>query len=68
MRRTYRFAPRDGAASSFLDIPANQPQPAYVTQMENAGGYLLSRGIAPVWIGEFGTDTGSLANFGLAPS
>ncbi len=48
--------------------PARQPQPAYVTQMENAGGYLLSRGIAPVWIGEFGTDTGSLANFGLAPS
>src|SRR5207248_2650235 len=42
--------------------------PAFFTQMENAGGYLLSRGIAPVWIGEFGTDTGSLANFGLAPS
>ena len=48
--------------------PAGQPRPAFFTQMRNAGGYLLSRGIAPVWIGEFGTDTGSLANFGLAPS
>ena len=48
--------------------PPNQSRPAFSAQMEKAGGYLLSRGIAPVWIGEFGTDTGSLANFGLAPS
>jgi endoglucanase len=48
--------------------PANQSRPAFFTQMEDAGGHILSRGIAPVWIGEFGTDTGSLANFGLAPS
>ena len=46
--------------------PANQSQPAFFTHMEHAGGYLLSRGIAPVWIGEFGTDTGSLANCQLA--
>ena len=29
---------------------------------------MVPQGIAPLWIGEFGTDTGSLANFGLAPS
>lgn len=47
---------------------ANQSQSAFFAQMEKAGGYLLSGGVAPVWIGEFGTDTGSLANFGLARS
>jgi len=43
--------------------PAEQPRAAYLEQMERAGGYLLSQQIAPVWIGEFGSDTKSLAGF-----
>ena len=43
--------------------PAEQPRAAYLEQMERAGGYLLSQQIAPVWIGEFGSDTRSLAGF-----
>ena len=43
--------------------PGEQPRVAYLEQMERAGGYLLSQQIAPVWIGEFGTDTRSLAGF-----
>ena len=31
--------------------------------MHRAGGYLLSERIAPLWIGEFGIGTGSLAGF-----
>ena len=34
--------------------------------MNKAGGYLLANQVAPLWIGEFGNDTRSLANFGLA--
>jgi endoglucanase len=48
--------------------PAGQPRQAYFDQMRRNGGYLLSEQVAPVWIGEFGNDTRSLANFGLAPS
>jgi hypothetical protein len=42
--------------------------------MTKAGGYILGGqadgpdGLAPLWIGEFGNDTGSLANFGLDPT
>ena len=48
--------------------PAGQSRQDYLGQMHRNGGYLLSERIAPVWIGEFGNDTRSLANFGLAPS
>ena len=43
--------------------PREQPRAAYLEQMHRAGGYLLSEGIAPLWIGEFGIGTGSLAGF-----
>jgi endoglucanase len=43
--------------------PGDQPRAAYLEQMERTGGYLLSRQLAPVWIGEFGSATGSLAAF-----
>jgi endoglucanase len=48
--------------------PGGQSRQAYFSQMRDNGGYLLSQQIAPVWIGEFGNGTRSLANFGLAPS
>ena len=48
--------------------PAGQPRQAYFDQMRRSGGYILSEQIAPVWVGEFGNDTRSLASFGLAPS
>jgi endoglucanase len=43
--------------------PGDQPRAAYLEQMERTGGFLLSRQLAPVWIGEFGSATGSLAAF-----
>ena len=48
--------------------PKAQSRAAYFDQMNKAGGYLLANQVAPLWIGEFGNDTRSLANFGLAPS
>ena len=48
--------------------PAGQPRQAYLDQMRRNGGYLLTEQIAPVWMGEFGNETRSLANFGLGPS
>ena len=48
--------------------PRGQPRSAYLDQMKRAGGYILGEQIAPLWMGEFGNDTRSLANFGLAPS
>jgi endoglucanase len=51
--------------------PRGQSRSAYFDQMNQAGGYLLggqADGMAPLWIGEFGHDVRSLANFGLAPS
>ena len=48
--------------------PGGQFRQAYFDQMRRNGGYLLGEHIAPVWIGEFGNDTRSLASFGLAPS
>jgi endoglucanase len=47
--------------------PRGQPRAAYLEQMEQAGGYLLGQRAgqaAPLWIGEFGHDTRSLASFG----
>jgi endoglucanase len=48
--------------------PGGQSRQAYLYQMHRNGGYLLSEQTAPVWLGEFGHDTRSLASFGLAPS
>jgi endoglucanase len=48
--------------------PGGQSRLAYFDQMRRSGGYLLRDQIAPLWIGEFGNDTRSLANFGLTPS
>jgi endoglucanase len=44
--------------------PGGQPRQAYLSQMHRSGGYLLTEQVAPLWIGEFGNDTRSLANFG----
>jgi hypothetical protein len=43
--------------------PENQPRAAYLEQMERTGGYLLTQQLAPVWVGECGTDTRSMAGF-----
>jgi endoglucanase len=48
--------------------PAGQPRSAFFDQIHRAGGYLLTAGIAPLWIGEFGNDTRSLDNFGRSSS
>jgi len=45
-----------------------QSAASYAQEMNKAGGYIVSEQIAPLWIGEFGNDTGSLANFGLDPT
>ena len=46
----------------------NESQSAYAEQMNKGGGHILGDQTAPLWIGEFGNDCGSLANFGMAPS
>ena len=43
--------------------PQGQPRAAYLEQMHRVGGYLLSEQMAPLWIGEFGNDTRSMAGF-----
>ena len=52
--------------------PSGQPQTDYYNQMDANGGYLVTGGTAPLWIGEFGAstdqataafDAGWLANF-----
>jgi endoglucanase len=62
----------DRVVYSMHDYPwfhaAGQPRQAYLDEMRRNGGYLLTEELAPVWIGEFGNGTRSLANFGLAPS
>jgi endoglucanase len=45
---------------------AGQSQAAYITAMGNAGGFLMTEGTAPVWIGEFGTANDSLAAVGAS--
>jgi endoglucanase len=47
--------------------PQGQSRQAYLDQMHRNGGFLLTERIAPLWIGEFGNDTRSLANFALPP-
>jgi endoglucanase len=44
---------------------SGQSRSAYFEQMRKAGGYLLAAEVAPLWMGEFGNDTRSLANFGV---
>jgi endoglucanase len=62
----------DKVVYSMHDYPwfhaASQTQAEYIDEMNKAGGYILSEQVAPLWIGEFGNDTGSLANFGLDPT
>jgi endoglucanase len=62
----------DKVVYSMHDYPwfhaANQAEEAYVTEMNKAGGYLMTNEIAPVWIGEFGIDEGGMANFALGPT
>lgn len=48
--------------------PGGQSRAAYLDQMTRAGGFILDEQIAPLWIGEFGTDPRSLADSGLASS
>jgi len=48
--------------------PAGQPRQAYLDQMRRNGGYILTEQIAPLWIGEFGNDARSLANFAPGPA
>ena len=49
--------------------PKGQPQAAYIEEWNERRWVPPRAGeLAPLWIGEFGTDTGSLANFGLDPT
>lgn len=41
---------------------AGQTQAGYFAAMDAAGGYLLQNSQAPLWVGEFGIDTGTAAN------
>lgn len=63
---------KDKVLYSMHDYPwyhaANQAQAAYIADMTTKGGYLMEKGIAPVWLGEFGIDEGGMANFGLGPT
>ena len=45
-------------------VHQNQTQAAYFEQMNKAGGYLLTEGIAPLWLGEFGDNTSTLSSPG----
>jgi len=47
--------------------PDHQPRQAFFDRLNREAGYILAGEIAPVWLGEFSTDTRSLPNFGLAP-
>jgi endoglucanase len=48
--------------------PSGQQQADYISSMDAKGGYLLTGGKAPVWVGEFGTgnDTPAAAGAGTA--
>jgi len=41
-----------------------QTEAAYAQAMNNAGGYILSQNIAPLWIGEFGDTVSTLPSAG----
>ena len=52
--------------SWYHNVAAGQPpqtQAAYETAMDAKGGYLLTQGRAPVWVGEFGCDNDKPATF-----
>jgi aryl-phospho-beta-D-glucosidase BglC (GH1 family) len=49
---------------SWSDHPANQSQSAYFQQLNKNGGYLLTEGKAPVWVGEFGDNANALSSPG----
>jgi aryl-phospho-beta-D-glucosidase BglC (GH1 family) len=49
---------------SWCSHPNGQSQAAYTTQMTKNGGYLLTEGIAPVWVGEFGDNASALSSPG----
>jgi endoglucanase len=44
--------------------PAGQSRADYITAIDDAGGFLMTGGTAPVWIGEFGTANDSLTAVG----
>ena len=46
---------------SWSGHPAGQSQAAYFQQMSKNGGYILTEGIAPVWLGEFGDNASALS-------
>ena len=49
---------------SWCDHPADQSQAAYFAQMNKNGGYILTEGIAPLWLGEFGDTASALSSPG----
>ena len=49
---------------SWCDHPQGQSQAAYIQQMNTNGGYILTEGIAPVWLGEFGDNASALSSPG----
>jgi endoglucanase len=46
---------------SWFGHPADQSQAAYFEQLDKNGGYLLTEGIAPLWVGEFGDNASALS-------
>ena len=46
--------------------PDHQPREAFFASLHDEAGYIVAGQIAPLWVGEFSTNTRSLANFGLA--
>ena len=46
---------------SWCGHPGNQSQAAYSAQMHTNGGYILTEGIAPLLVGEFGDDAAGLS-------
>ena len=49
---------------SWSSHPEGQSQSAYFQQMTKNGGYLLTEGKAPVWVGEFGDNASALSSPG----
>jgi endoglucanase len=45
---------------------SGQSEADYITAMDAKGGFLMTKGIAPLWIGEFGTGNDSLAAVGAS--
>jgi endoglucanase len=49
---------------SWYGHPQGQTQSEYIAQMNKNGGYILTEGIAPVWVGEFGDTASALSSPG----